>query len=57
MLRFSIVGFLVSGAFLSRAYFDYFFTMVAAIAVLRRVFEVNWAETEESEMQYEEVFA
>ena len=57
MLRFSIVGFLVSGMFLSRSYFDYFFTIVAAVAILKRVCDVDWYETEESEMQDEEVLA
>lgn len=37
MLRFSLIGFLTSGAFLGRAYFDYFFTIVACIAALERI--------------------
>lgn len=41
MLRLSLVGFLASGAFLGRAYFDYFFTMVACIAVLHRIYLVE----------------
>jgi len=57
MLRFSLIGFLVSGMFLSRAYFDYFFTIVAAIATLKAVFEAEWQETRENEMQDEEVLA
>ena len=36
-LRFSMVGFLASGAFLGRAYFDYFFVIVAGIAILNRL--------------------
>ena len=43
MFRYSIVGFLTSGAFLGRAYFDYFFTIVACIAILARVCESRWA--------------
>ena len=35
MFRFSIVAFLTSGAFLGRAYFDYYFMMLACIAVLQ----------------------
>jgi putative inorganic carbon (hco3(-)) transporter len=35
MFRFSIVGFMVSGAFLGRAYFDLFFSVVACVAILR----------------------
>ncbi len=46
MLRLSLVGFLVSGAFLGRAYFDYFFTIVACVAVLTSVCRQRWAEQE-----------
>lgn len=46
MLRLSLVGFLVSGAFLGRAYFDYFFTIVACIAVLTRVCRNKWEAQE-----------
>jgi probable O-glycosylation ligase (exosortase A-associated) len=56
MLEFSLVGFLVSGAFLGRAYFDYFFTIVACVAVLRQLpkeppEEAVEAEEQPSEMQ------
>jgi putative inorganic carbon (HCO3(-)) transporter len=34
MFRFSLIGFLVSGIFLGRAYFDYFFTIVACLTAL-----------------------
>jgi probable O-glycosylation ligase (exosortase A-associated) len=34
MFQLSILGFLVSGTFLGRAYFDYFFTVVACIVIL-----------------------
>lgn len=37
MLWFSLIGFMVSGAFLGRAYFDYFFSIVACISILNRV--------------------
>lgn len=43
MFRFSLVGFLVSGMFLGRAYFDYFFAIVACAAVLKRVCQSEWA--------------
>jgi probable O-glycosylation ligase (exosortase A-associated) len=43
MFRFSLVGFLTSGMFLGRAYFDYFFTIVACLAVLTRVAREHWA--------------
>jgi probable O-glycosylation ligase (exosortase A-associated) len=42
MLRQSLIGFLVCGAFLGRAYFDYFFTIVAAIAILGHVARDAW---------------
>jgi probable O-glycosylation ligase (exosortase A-associated) len=44
MLQFSLVGFLVSGAFLGRAYFDFYFTIVACVAVLRQLSETEWSE-------------
>lgn len=44
MLRFSIVGFLTSGAFLGRAYFDYFFSIVACLAVLEKLAFQEWAK-------------
>lgn len=34
MLRFSLIAFLVSGTFLGRAYFDYFFSVVGCIVIL-----------------------
>jgi probable O-glycosylation ligase (exosortase A-associated) len=34
MIQLSLVGFFISGAFLGRAYFDYYFTLVACVAVL-----------------------
>ena len=37
MFRFSMIGFLVSGFFLGRAYFDYFFTIVACMVILDRL--------------------
>jgi probable O-glycosylation ligase (exosortase A-associated) len=43
MFRFGIVGFLVCGMFLGRAYFDYFFAIVAFIAILKRVWTVEFA--------------
>ena len=44
MFRFSLVGFLVCGAFLGRAYFDYYFTIVACLTVLERVARQEWAQ-------------
>jgi putative inorganic carbon (hco3(-)) transporter len=37
MFLFSLVGFLVSGFFLGRAYFDYFFSIVACLVILDRL--------------------
>jgi probable O-glycosylation ligase (exosortase A-associated) len=54
MLCCSIMGFLVCGAFLSRAYFDYYFALVAAVVILRRVCESDWAAMEGAGMQGEE---
>jgi putative inorganic carbon (hco3(-)) transporter len=50
MFQFSLVGFLTSGLFLGRAYFDYFFTILACITILARVVYHEWAqEAEEAE--------
>jgi probable O-glycosylation ligase (exosortase A-associated) len=49
MFRFSLIGFLVSGAFLGRAYFDYFYTIIAGVAILKRVCFVRWAEEEQED--------
>jgi probable O-glycosylation ligase (exosortase A-associated) len=46
MFQVSLVGFLISGIFLGRAYFDYFFTIVACIAVLRHIATARWAATQ-----------
>jgi putative inorganic carbon (HCO3(-)) transporter len=43
MFWLSIIGFLTSGLFLGRAYFDLFFTIVACIAILSQVCQVEWA--------------
>jgi putative inorganic carbon (HCO3(-)) transporter len=45
LLRFSLVAFLVTGTFLGRAYFDYFFTIVACIVILKKLCVVGAAET------------
>ena len=44
MFRFSLVGFLTSGFFLGRAYFDYYFTIVGCIVILKRVAQQEWME-------------
>jgi len=51
ILRFSLIGFLVSGAFLGRAYFDFYFTLVACVAILKQQSEARWAEDYALEME------
>lgn len=48
--QFSIVGFLASGLFLGRAYFDYYFTIVACLVVLKKVSFAKWREAEDTEL-------
>lgn len=43
MFQLSLIGFLVTGIFLGRAYFDYFFALVACIIVLERLTRERWA--------------
>ncbi len=37
MLQVSLVGYLVGGAFLSLSYWDFYFTMVAILAAMRKL--------------------
>jgi probable O-glycosylation ligase (exosortase A-associated) len=46
MFRFSLVGFLASGLFLGRAYFDYFYSIVACIVILEAAARQRWASWE-----------
>lgn len=59
MLRFSLIGFLVSGVFLGRAYFDYYFTIVACTAILRRSYSqyLESMEAGADEVEPEEMVA
>ena len=50
MFRFSLVGFLTSGFFLGRAYFDYYFTIVGCIVILNRVAQQEWVEESPAEL-------
>jgi probable O-glycosylation ligase (exosortase A-associated) len=55
MIRFAMVGFMISGLFLGRAYFDYFFSLVSALVVLKDVAYKYWnAPVEEDEQDEEE---
>jgi O-antigen ligase len=51
MFTFGLVGFLTSGLFLGRAYFDYFFFMVACLIILKRIAEVEWSLQDNEEVQ------
>jgi putative inorganic carbon (HCO3(-)) transporter len=54
MLNLGMIGFLISGAFLGRAYFDYFFTLVACAIVLKRLWrdEAAAQQAAAAEVQY-----
>ncbi len=54
MLRFSLVGFMASGAFLGRAYFDYFFTIVALITILQYTLRLEWRQIDAEDAEPEE---
>lgn len=54
MFRFALVGFLASGAFLGRAYFDYFFLIAACIAILKRIAATSPSEATEEEPEESE---
>jgi hypothetical protein len=43
MFKFSLLAFLTSGIFLGRAYFDYFFALVACVMILDRAARDRWA--------------
>jgi probable O-glycosylation ligase (exosortase A-associated) len=47
MFQMSLIGFLISGLFLGRAYFDYYFTIVVCVAILKQVAKRRWEEEDE----------
>lgn len=49
MFRFAITGFLASGAFLGRAYFDYYFALVGCVVILKNVCQAEWAADDAAE--------
>jgi probable O-glycosylation ligase (exosortase A-associated) len=57
MLRFSILGFLIVGAFLGRAYFDYYFTLVACALILKGLVRSENSELEDADAYTEELIA
>jgi putative inorganic carbon (hco3(-)) transporter len=54
MFMFSLVGFLASGCFLGRQYFDYMFTILACGVVLKRACLARWSEDFSEEPLVEE---
>jgi putative inorganic carbon (hco3(-)) transporter len=56
-LRVSLVGFMVSGAFLGRAYFDFYFTIVACASILKLLCFTYEREVLENEAALEEQLA
>jgi probable O-glycosylation ligase (exosortase A-associated) len=44
MFRLSLVGFMVSGLFLGRQYFDYYYTIVSCIIILKKLSYESWSE-------------
>lgn len=54
MLEFSLMAFLICGAFLGRAYFDYFFTIVACTAILTRLCQIEQARISSGELAAQE---
>jgi putative inorganic carbon (hco3(-)) transporter len=61
MLQVCLLAFLVAGAFLGRAYFDYYFTIVACTAILTRLCRkegpIGETNAEEAELAAEEQIA
>jgi hypothetical protein len=55
MLQFSLTAFLITGAFLGRAYFDYFFTLVACTIVLTRMRKLDADARADGELEGEEI--
>jgi putative inorganic carbon (hco3(-)) transporter len=51
MLRFSLIGFLSSGAFLGSTYFDFYFVIVACTAILKRACNSEWAAASDSDSE------
>ena len=43
MLKFSLIAYMLTGAFLGRAYFDYYFGIVVCVAILKRLCQFDLA--------------
>jgi probable O-glycosylation ligase (exosortase A-associated) len=57
MFQLSIIGFLTSGIFLGRAYFDYYYTLIACLAILKRLTYEKYSDFRAREDEEEEVAA
>jgi len=57
MLRFSMLGFLIVGAFLGRAYFDYYFTIIACAVILKKVSSFEEVDILDADVSTEAVIA
>ena len=55
MFMFSLVGFVISGFFLGRQYFDYMFTILACIIALKRACFLRWSTAPVEEEPVEEL--
>ena len=54
MFQFSLVGFSVCGIFLGRAYFDYYFSIVACLVTLKQITRREWAAEDAENAEAEE---
>ena len=52
-----MLGFLIVGAFLGRAYFDYYFTIVACAVILKKVGGFEESEVLDADVSTEAVIA
>lgn len=46
MFGLSLVGFLASGTFLGRQYFDYYFTVIACVVILKKICFETWRQSD-----------
>lgn len=54
MFRFSLIGFLASGLFLGRAYFDYWFAIAAGLVILKKAAQEEWRRDDLEEWEHAE---
>jgi probable O-glycosylation ligase (exosortase A-associated) len=53
MFQFSLIGFLVSGLFLGRAYFDFYYSIVACLVILKHLTRLKWREARSAALNAE----